>query len=147
MGMVGFGLPNINIGTGNGAGFGFGPDPGWSETPGSVIAPVIPAPGVKQGSLLDELNGIFRTGISAWQTKMQYDLLDKQISKGQTPSIVSGPNGTPSAGFSSTVVYGPDGKPLSTSYSAGGLNSAGGLGGSTTLWLIGIVLLFMLFRR
>jgi hypothetical protein len=82
MGAFGFGLPSVSLGTGGGAGFGFGPD--WSETRSAV--PEIPTPGIDTGSWKDIITSGIATGLSAWKTKLQYDLLNKQINKGQSPS-------------------------------------------------------------
>jgi hypothetical protein len=42
-------------------------------------------------------------GVGIWKNNQQVGLLQAQINKGQTPSIVAGPNGTPSAPYSITT--------------------------------------------
>jgi hypothetical protein len=146
MGMVGMGLPNINIGTGNGAGFKFGV---FDETtPGGAGVPSIRRPGIDtQNGWKGLLGSLASTGFNDYLSYRQADLLESQINKGQVPSIVAGPNGAPSAGFSSTTVYGSDGKPISTSYAAG--NTSASTASTTNMLFyvaIAFVLIFLLKR-
>jgi hypothetical protein len=85
------------------------------------------------GDVTDNINAAVRTGLQAFNTYEQSQLLAKQIDRGQTPSIVGVP-GAPSGALAAALP-----------------NALGGIGSSSlgTLLVFGVVVLIvvMLFRR
>jgi len=110
--------------------------------------PQIPSPTIDTSDWGDTIGSLIGTGLSAWQSKMQTDLLQSQINHNQTPTIVAGPNGVPSAGYSYSV--GPNG---AVTYSAGGTTAAalagasGSILSSGLIWIVLIVLAVVLLAR
>jgi hypothetical protein len=109
--------------------------------------PIIADPTIDTNDWGSTIGSLIGTGVKAWQTQLQTDLLSQQIKAGQTPSIVAGVNGTPSAGFSYTV--GPNG---AITYAAGNgvgaaTSAAGTLLSSGLIWIVLLVLVVVLVLK